>query len=133
MQPRESQERPPFRRAFGDRPSGGGGRGFGDRQGQGGGGFRRSGGFSGPPGPPIDYRGLVEFVCKSVADKPDQAQVQAFERGAGTVALKIKMADEDLGRLIGKGGRNIEAIRTLVRVASLRERKRVFVDLATNR
>lgn len=72
-------------------------------------------------------------MCKSVALNPEQAQVQAFERGGGTVALKIKMADADLGRLIGKGGRNIEAIRTLVRVASLRERKRVFVDLATNR
>jgi predicted RNA-binding protein YlqC (UPF0109 family) len=43
------------------------------------------------------------------------------------------MADEDVGRLIGKAGRNIEALRTLVRVASLRERRRVFVDLATTR
>jgi uncharacterized protein len=87
----------------------------------------------GPPGPPVDYRALVEFVARSVADKPDEVEVKAFERGPGTVAIKIKMADDDIGRLIGKSGRNIEAIRTLVRVASLRERKRVFVDLATQR
>jgi predicted RNA-binding protein YlqC (UPF0109 family) len=57
--------------------------------------------------------------------------VEAFERGGGTVAIKVKLADGDVGRFIGKAGRNIEAVRTLVRVASLRDRKRVFVDLAT--
>ena len=81
----------------------------------------------------MDYRALVEFVAKSIAGTPEAVNVQAIERGPGTVAIKIKMADEDIGRLVGKGGRNIEAIRTLVRIASLRERKRVFVDLATTR
>jgi predicted RNA-binding protein YlqC (UPF0109 family) len=56
--------------------------------------------------------------------------VEAIERGGGTVAIKVKLADGDVGRFIGKAGRNIEAVRTLVRVASLRDRKRVFVDLA---
>jgi predicted RNA-binding protein YlqC (UPF0109 family) len=68
-----------------------------------------------------------------VADKPSEVDVISIDRGRGTVAIKVKMADEDMGRLIGKAGRNIEALRTLVRVASLRERKRVFVDLATGR
>ena len=80
------------------------------------GGDRDRGGFrgrpSGPPGASIDYKGLVEFIAK---------------------AIKIKMADSDVGRLIGKSGRNIEALRALVRVASLRERRKVFVDLATPR
>ena len=53
-----------------------------------------------------------------------------FNRGGGTVAIKVKLADDDVGRFIGKAGRNIEAIRTLIRVASSRDRKRVFVDLA---
>lgn len=78
----------------------------------------------------MDYRALVEFVTKSLAEKPDEVTVEAVERGGGTVAIKVKLADEDVGRFIGKAGRNIEAIRTLVRVASLRDRKRVFVDLA---
>ncbi|MDQ6720910.1 MAG: KH domain-containing protein [Candidatus Dormibacteraeota bacterium] len=56
--------------------------------------------------------------------------MEAIERGGGTVAIKVKLADGDVGRFIGKAGRNIEAVRTLVRVASLRDRKRVFVDLA---
>ena len=122
MQRPESQDRP-FRRPFDSR----GGRGF-DRE-RGGGGVRR--GYGGPPagGPAVDYKALVEFVARSIAEKPEDVNVMAIERGHGTLALKIKMADEDMGRLIGKAGRNIEALRTLVRVASLRERKRVFVDM----
>ncbi len=92
-------------------------------------GFRREG----PPGPAgigVDYRALVEYVARSLAEKPEEVQVEAFERGGGTVAIKVKLADADVGRFIGKAGRNIEAVRTLVRVASLRDRKRVFVDLA---
>ena len=92
-------------------------------------GFRRDG-PPGPPGPGVDYRALVEYVAKTLAEKPDEVLVESFERGAGTVAIKVKLADGDVGRFIGKAGRNIEAIRTLVRVASLRDRKRVFVDLA---
>ncbi len=112
----EQRSRPPrrdFRRGGSNRP---------------GGGFRRD--RPAPGGPSVDYRALVEFVTKSLAEKPDEVTVEAFERGGGTVAIKVKLADEDVGRFIGKAGRNIEAIRTLVRVASLRDRKRVFVDLA---
>lgn len=104
------------------------------RRGGGGGGFNRGGGFRrdrpASSGPGIDYRALVEYVAKSLAEKPEEVTVEAFERGGGTVAIKVKLADEDIGRFIGKAGRNIEAIRTLVRVASLKDRKRVFVDLA---
>ena len=101
---------------------------------RGGGGFNRGGGFRrdrpAPGGPGIDYRALVEYVAKSLAEKPEEVSVEAFERGGGTVAIKVKLADDDVGRFIGKAGRNIEAIRTLIRVASSRDRKRVFVDLA---
>ena len=108
-------ERPPRRREFG-------GRGRVDR------GPRR---FEGPSGPPqIDYRALVEFVVKSVAEDQSQVQVESVDRPGGAIALKIKLSEQDAGRVIGKAGRNIEAIRTLVRVASMRERRRVFVDLA---
>jgi predicted RNA-binding protein YlqC (UPF0109 family) len=78
----------------------------------------------------VDYRALVEYVARSLAEKPEEVLVEAFERGGGTVAIKVKLADGDVGRFIGKAGRNIEAIRTLIRVASSRDYKRVFVDLA---
>ena len=115
--------RPPRREGGGGYSGGGGG---GGRGGFNRGGYRRDG----PSGPSIDYKALVEYVAKSLAEKPEEVQVDSFERGGGTVAIKVKLADSDVGRFIGKAGRNIEAIRTLVRVASLRDRKRVFVDLA---
>jgi len=96
----------------------------------GGGGYNRGYRRDAPSGPGIDYKALIEYVAKSLAEKPEDVHVEAFERGGGTVAIKVKLADSDVGRFIGKAGRNIEAIRTLVRVASLKDRKRVFVDLA---
>lgn len=128
MQRREGPDRPPFRRSYGG-PQGRDDRGGGYRGRDGG--FRRP--FGAPAGPSIDYKGLVEFVARAIADKPNEVEVFAIDRGRGTLAVKVRMADQDMGRLIGKAGRNIEALRTLVRVASLRERKRVFVDLATGR
>ncbi|HKV87895.1 MAG TPA: KH domain-containing protein [Candidatus Dormibacteraeota bacterium] len=113
----EQRSRPPRR----DFRRGGGGGGFNR-------GFRRDRPAS--SGPSIDYRALVEYVARSLAEKPEEVSVESFDRGGGTVAIKVKLADGDVGRFIGKAGRNIEAIRTLVRVASLRDHKRVFVDLA---
>ena len=113
------------------RPSGS--RPGGDRRGGGGGGFRPRRPSYTPNGAGIDYRGLVEFIAKSVAEKPEEVRVNSYDRGRGAVAVKIRMADSDIGRLIGKSGRNIEALRTLVRVASLREHRKVFVDLTTPR
>lgn len=110
-----------FRRERLGGPGGGGGRRFDGE---------RTGSSRGPSGPPVDYRALVEFVARSIAEKPDQVVVEAFERSRGALSVTVKMADEDIGKLIGKQGRNIEALRSLVRAASLRERKRVFVDLA---
>lgn len=121
MSEQQRSQRPP-RRDF----RGGGGGGFNRG---GGGGFRRER-HDGPAGPAVDYRALVEYVARTLAEKPDEVLVESFERGGSTVAIKVKLADADVGRFIGKAGRNIEAIRTLVRVASLRDRKRVFVDLA---
>lgn len=109
-----------------------GGERRGGSGGGGGGGFRPRRPFT-PNGAGIDYRGLVEFIAKSVAEKPEEVRVNSYDRGRGAVAVKIRMAESDVGRLIGKSGRNIEALRTLVRVASLREHRKVFVDLTTPR
>ena len=100
----------------------GGGRGGSNR-----GGYRRDAPSSEGS---TDYKALVEYVAKSLAEKPDEVLVESFERGGGTVAIKVKLADSDVGRFIGKSGRNIEAIRSLIRVASMKDHKRVFVDLA---
>jgi 16S rRNA processing protein RimM len=76
------------------------------RRGGEGGGFNRGGGFRrdrpAPGGPGVDYRALVEYIAKSLAEKPEEVTVEAYERGGGTVAIKVKLGDEDIGRFIGR-------------------------------
>ena len=76
-----------------------------------------------------DYAALAGFVAKNIVRNPDDVEVQLHEGGRQTV-VEIACAQEDMGKLIGKGGRNIEAIRSVVRAAGLRQHERVQVDLA---
>ncbi|MBJ7610264.1 MAG: KH domain-containing protein [Candidatus Dormibacteraeota bacterium] len=63
-----------------------------------------------------------------VANK-SAVNVSAVPRGRTTI-VEVSVADEDMGKVIGKGGRNIEAIRAVVRAAGLRKHERVQVELA---
>jgi hypothetical protein len=71
---------------------------------------------------------LVEYIATSLVGDPTQIQVREFRRGS-TVNLKIKVAKEDMGRIIGKNGRVANSIRLLVRVAASRQGKRVTLDV----
>ncbi len=73
-------------------------------------------------------RELVEFFCKSVVDQPDQVRVTEVE-GETAVIVEIHVAPTDTGRVIGRQGRIIAAIRTLVRAAAMRQGKRVVVEV----
>jgi hypothetical protein len=55
--------------------------------------------------------------------------VEQFEEEDGTVVLELSVAEDDYGRIIGRGGRTANALRTVVRAAAVRERKRVLVDI----
>ncbi|MBI3361623.1 MAG: KH domain-containing protein [Chloroflexi bacterium] len=72
---------------------------------------------------------LLEFIVKSLVDDPIQVQVSEAQSGY-TVLLELRVAPEDMGRVIGKGGRVINSIRTLLRLAAAREGRRVEVELA---
>ncbi|MBC8447270.1 MAG: KH domain-containing protein [Chloroflexi bacterium] len=71
---------------------------------------------------------LVTFMAQNLVDDPSQVQVEQIERPHVTV-LQLRVAQEDMGRVIGKGGRVANAMRTLVRVAAAREGKRVILDI----
>ena len=75
--------------------------------------------------------GLLSGGCGAMKTAAVKGSVTATFKALNPPGVEtVKLADEDVGRFIGKAGRNIEAIRTLVRVASSSDRKRVFVDLA---
>ena len=71
---------------------------------------------------------LVEYVAKSLVDDPSQVEVVEFRR-SGSVVLKLQVAQEDKGRVIGRSGRVANAIRSLLRVMGARQGKRVTLEI----
>ncbi len=71
---------------------------------------------------------LVKVLAAALVENPDAVQVEAVEEDDRTV-LKLHVAQEDMGRVIGKQGRIAKAIRTIVKSAATRENKKVTVDI----
>ena len=71
---------------------------------------------------------LVTVLAKALVEKPEEVQVEAVEEEDRTV-LKLHVAQDDMGRVIGKQGRIAKAIRTIVKSAATRENKKVTVDI----
>jgi predicted RNA-binding protein YlqC (UPF0109 family) len=75
---------------------------------------------------------LTRFIIERVVSSPAEVRVRAIPRGRSTI-VEIEVAEADKGKLIGKGGRNIDAVRAVVRAAGLRGGQRVQVELAGRR
>ncbi|MDD5657365.1 MAG: KH domain-containing protein [Elusimicrobia bacterium] len=71
---------------------------------------------------------LTQFLVKNLADHPEQVSVQETEQG-GAVTLKLSVAEEDKGKIIGKKGKVIKAIRALVAAAGTKAQKATAVDI----
>ncbi|HOK63049.1 MAG TPA: KH domain-containing protein [Soehngenia sp.] len=71
---------------------------------------------------------LVEFIAKSLVDNPDEVKVNEIE-GSQSVIIELKVAPEDMGKVIGKQGRIAKAIRTVVKAAAIKQNKRVVVEI----
>ncbi len=72
--------------------------------------------------------GLIEFIAKSLVDDPSQVHVSEIE-GERAVILELRVGPEDMGRIIGKGGRTVNAMRTLIRVLAAKQGKRVTLEV----
>lgn len=73
-------------------------------------------------------RELVEFLVRALVEQPDKVEVEEFEED-GELVLEVSVAEDDLGRVIGRGGRIANAIRTVARAAGARDDRRVIVDI----
>ncbi len=71
---------------------------------------------------------LLEVIAKSLVDHPMDVSVNEIE-GEQSVILELRVAQEDMGKVIGKQGRIAKAIRTVVKAAATRENKRVIVEI----
>ncbi|HHU93286.1 MAG TPA: KH domain-containing protein [Halanaerobiaceae bacterium] len=74
---------------------------------------------------------LVETIAKAIVDKPEEVVVNEV-LGEKSVILEVSVAEEDMGKIIGKQGRIARAIRTVVKAAATREGKKVIVDIQDN-
>jgi predicted RNA-binding protein YlqC (UPF0109 family) len=74
-------------------------------------------------------RNLLEFLARSLVENPDAVEVSEVEEIDGEVVLELQVADDDLGRVIGRGGRVANALRSVMKAAATREEKRVVVDI----
>ncbi|MGI5879515.1 MAG: KH domain-containing protein [Syntrophomonadaceae bacterium] len=71
---------------------------------------------------------LVEYIAKSLVDNPDEVEIKEIENDRGIV-LELKVAADDMGKVIGKQGKIARSIRTLTKAAAAKEGKRVNVEI----
>jgi predicted RNA-binding protein YlqC (UPF0109 family) len=76
----------------------------------------------------VDVKGLVEFLAKSLVDESDQVEVTLVEERDADV-YEIDVGEQDLGRIIGRGGKTARALRTVVNAAAPRSGKRTMVEI----
>ena len=76
----------------------------------------------------IDAVALVEFVAKSLVDDADSVQVKQVDNPESTV-IELHVSPDDMGKVIGKQGRIAKAIRTVVKAATAKDEKPVFVEI----
>lgn len=71
---------------------------------------------------------LVEFIVKSLVDQPDEVHAVEVQSGS-SIIVELTVAQPDMGRVIGKGGRIINSIRRLLQVAATNQGRRVSLEL----
>ena len=72
---------------------------------------------------------LLASLARSLVDDPGAVDVESFEEDDGTVVLELHVAPDDTGKVIGRGGRTVAALRTVMKAAAVREERRVLVDV----
>ncbi len=77
---------------------------------------------------------LLTYLAQGLVDRPEDVTVEQFEEDDGTVVLELAVAQDDYGKVIGRGGRTAQALRTVVRAAAASDRsesgpRRVVVDI----
>jgi uncharacterized protein len=72
---------------------------------------------------------LLEYLARGLVEHPDQVRVNEVQEDDDSVVLELSVAEDDYGNVIGRGGRTAAALRTVVKTAAVRSKRRVFVDI----
>lgn len=71
---------------------------------------------------------LIELIIKGIVDKPDKIEIIQVV-GEKTLIFEVKVDPDDLGKVIGRQGRNIKSIRTIINAAAQKDNKRVIIEI----
>jgi predicted RNA-binding protein YlqC (UPF0109 family) len=72
---------------------------------------------------------LLEHLARGLVERPEAVRVTEVHEHDGSLLLELSVADDDYGKVIGRGGRTVAALRTVVKFAATRRGRRVFVDI----
>ncbi|HYI99501.1 MAG TPA: KH domain-containing protein [Thermoleophilaceae bacterium] len=72
---------------------------------------------------------LLAYLARGLVDDPDSVTVDSFEEEDGTIVLELHAPQDEAGRLIGRRGRTISALRTVLKASATRRNQRVLVDV----
>ncbi len=74
-------------------------------------------------------RELLEYLARGLVEHPDEVRVTEVAEHDGTLVLELSVGEDDYGSIIGRGGRTASALRTVIKAAAAKDRRRVFVDI----
>ena len=74
-------------------------------------------------------RDLLEYLARALVDDPGAVSVEPFEEDDGTLVLELHVAEGEAGKVIGRGGRTVAAMRTVMRACAAKHGRRVLVDV----
>ncbi len=72
---------------------------------------------------------LLEYLARGLVEAPEEVSVTEVQEDDGTLVLELAVGPEDYGNVIGRGGRTASALRTIIKSAATRDRRRVLVDI----
>ena len=73
---------------------------------------------------------VIEVLVRALVDSPDEVEVREIA-GSDTTTYEVRVAEDDLGKVIGKDGKIADALRTIAKAAALKDKKRAFVQIVS--
>ena len=74
-------------------------------------------------------RELLVYLVRALVDHPESVRVEEFEEDDGTLVLELSLAEDDYGKVIGRGGRTAQALRAVIKAAAVKDNRRVLLDI----
>jgi uncharacterized protein len=74
-------------------------------------------------------REAIEMIVKSLVDDPETVDVRELDRNGPTTLIEVRVAQQDVGKIIGKQGRTIRSLRSLARIAGTKQNRRYLLEI----